>query len=116
MLAIFKREFRNFFHNVIGWVFIATVVFVASLYFRYYNLSMGASNLLYMYINLLTIMVFALPILAMRVLPEERKQKTDQLILTSPISVGKIVVGKYLAMFAVLAISTAVVSEVQKNK
>lgn len=110
MLAIFKREFKNFFHNVIGWVFIAVVVFAASIFFNIFNLSGKVSNIMFVVVYLLLVLVFALPILVMKSLPEERKQKTDQLILTSPVSVGKIVLGKYLAMLAVFTISTLIVS------
>jgi len=106
MLAVFKREFKSFFQNVIGWVFIAAMVFVAALYFRVYNLSGGYSDIRYVFINLLMIMVFAIPVLVMRSLPEERKNKIDQLTLTSPISIGKLVTGKYLAMISVLGITT----------
>lgn len=108
MLAVYKREFKSFFQNVIGWIFIAAMVFIASLYFRVYNLSGGYSDIRYIFINLLMIMVFAIPVLVMRSLPEERKNKIDQLTLTSPVTIGKIVTGKYLAMVSVLGITTLV--------
>ncbi|MBO4846785.1 MAG: Gldg family protein [Lachnospiraceae bacterium] len=109
MLAIFKREFKNFFQNVIGWVFIASMVFVSALYFYAINILGGMSDILIVLIRLLMIMVFSLPVLSMRILTEERKQKTDQLTLTSPVSVGKIILGKYLAMVAVLGITVLVI-------
>lgn len=109
MFAVYKREFKSFFQNVIGWIFIAAMVFVASLYFRVYNLSGGYSDIRYILINLLMIMVFAIPVLTMRSLPEERKNKIDQLTLTSPVTIGKIVTGKYLAMVSVLGITTLVI-------
>lgn len=105
MCAIFKREFKNFFQNVIGWVFIAAIVFISSLYFKAFNLQDGNSDIRYVLIRLLTIVIFAIPVLSMRILTEERKNKVDQLTLTSPASVGKIVFGKYLSMVAVYAIS-----------
>jgi len=106
MIAIFKREFKNFFQNVIGWVFLSSMIFVASLYFRAYNIGYGLSDIIYVLVRLLILFVFAIPVLSMRILTEDRRQKIDQLTLTAPISVGKIIVGKYLAMFAVLLIST----------
>lgn len=109
MLAVFKREFKSYFQNVIGWVFIAAMVFIASLYFRVYNLSGGYPDIRYIFMNLLMIIVFAIPVLAMRSFPEERKNKIDQLTLTSPVSIGKIVTGKYLAMVAVLGIATLII-------
>lgn len=109
MCAIFKREFKNFFQNVIGWVFIATMVFVASLYFNAYNIINGQPDIRMVLVNLLMIMIFAIPVLSMRILTEEKKNKVDQLTLTSPASVGKIVAGKYLAMAAIFAITTAAI-------
>lgn len=109
MIAIFKREFKNFFQNVIGWVFIAAMVFVSSLYFNAYNIQAGMSDILYVLVRLLMIMIFSLPVLSMRILSEERKQKTDQLTLTAPISVGKIIAGKYLAMIAVYGITVLII-------
>ena len=106
MLAIFKREFKNFFQNVIGWVFIAAMVFIASLYFRAYNIIGRQTDIRLVLVNLLTIMMFAIPVLSMRILTEDKKNKVDQLTLTSPVSIGKIVAGKYLSMLAVLGIAT----------
>ena len=109
MIAIFKREFKNFFQNVIGWVFIAAMVFVSALYFNAYNINGGMSDILYVLVRLLMIMIFSLPVLSMRILSEEKKQKTDQLTLTAPVSVGEIIIGKYLAMIAVLGITVLVI-------
>ncbi len=106
MCAIFKREFKNFFQNVIGWVFIAAMIFIASLYFRAYNIIGGQPDIRLVLVNLLMVMIFAIPVLSMRILTEDKKNKVDQLTLTSPVSIGKIVTGKYLAMLAVLGITT----------
>ncbi len=110
MIAVFKREFKNFFQNVIGWVFIAAMVFVAALYFYAYNIGYGMSDIVYMLYRLLLIVIFSIPVLTMRILSEERKQKTDQLTLTSPVSVGKIITGKYLSMVAVLVITVVILA------
>ncbi|MCC8168080.1 MAG: Gldg family protein [Clostridiales bacterium] len=104
MIAIFKREFKAYFQNVIGWLFLAAVLAVYGIYYFAYNLVDGYP---YIYIPLQSVTVILLigiPILTMRSLSEERRNKTDQLTLTAPISVGKIVVGKYLAMVAVYTI------------
>ena len=110
MLAVFKREFRSFFQNVIGWVFIATMVFVAALYFYAYNISYGLSDIVSLLYRLLTIMIFSIPVLVMRILTEERKQKIDQLTLTAPVKVGSIIWGKYLAMCAIYTVTVLVIS------
>ena len=101
MLAIFKREFKSYFQNVIGWLFVAALLAVYGLYFYVYNLKNGYPYISYDLKGIGFIMMIAVPILTMRSLSDEKKTKTDQLMLTSPVSVGRIVAGKYLAMAAV---------------
>lgn len=110
MLAIFKREFKSYFQNVIGWLFIAAILALYGLYFFAYNLRSGYPYVSYAISAMAFIMLIAVPILTMRSLAEERHSKTDQLVLTSPLSLGKIVVGKYLAMVAVFSIAMAVIA------
>ena len=107
MLAIFKREFKSYFQNVIGWLFVAALLAVYGLYFYVYNLKNGYPYISYDLKGIGFIMMIAVPILTMRSLSDEKKTKTDQLMLTSPVSVGRIVAGKYLAMAAVYTIDIA---------
>lgn len=107
MLAIFKREFKSYFQNVIGWLFVAALLAVYGLYFYVYNLKNGYPYISYDLKGIGFIMMIAVPILTMRSLSDERKTKTDQLMLTSPVSVGRIVAGKYFAMAAVYTIVIA---------
>ena len=107
MLAIFKREFKSYFQNVIGWLFVAALLAVYGLYFYVYNLKNGYPYISYDLKGIGFIMMIAVPILTMRSLSDEKKTKTDQLMLTSPVSVGRIVAGKYLAMAAVYTIVIA---------
>ena len=107
MLAIFKREFKSYFQNVIGWLFVAALLAVYGLYFYVYNLKNGYPYISYDLKGIGFIMMIAVPILTMRSLSDEKKTKTDQLMLTSPVSVGRIVAGKYLAMAAVYTIEIA---------
>lgn len=107
MLAIFKREFKSYFQNVIGWLFVAALLAVYGLYFYVYNLKNGYPYISYNLKGIGFIMMIAVPILTMRSLSDEKKTKTDQLMLTSPVSVGRIVAGKYLAMAAVYTIDIA---------
>lgn len=107
MLAIFKREFKSYFQNVIGWLFVAALLAVYGLYFYVYNLKNGYPYISYDLNGIGFIMMIAVPILTMRSLSDEKKTKTDQLMLTSPVSVGRIVAGKYLAMAAVYTIDIA---------
>lgn len=107
MKAIFKREFMSYIHSVVGFLFMAVTVFFFGLYAGVYNLSSGYPYISYTLGTILFLFLLTIPILSMRILADERKQKTDQLILTAPVSVGKIVVGKYLAMAAVFLIPVA---------
>lgn len=108
MLAIFKREFKSFFQTVIGWLFLAITLALFGLYFYVNNLINGSPYLSNTLSRITFIFLITVPILTMRILAEERKSKTDQLILTSPVTVGKIVIGKYLAMAAVFSITAAI--------
>ncbi len=104
MLAVFKREFRSYFTSVTGYLFMAVMLFFVGLYFTGYNLSGSyVATFAYPLYSVNLIIMFAVPILTMRSLAEDRKSRTDQLLLTSPVSVARIVLGKYLAMAAVYA-------------
>lgn len=104
MAAIYKRELKAFFFSVVGWLYIAVMLAVMGLYFFICNMLIGYPTISYMLQADVFLIVFTIPILTMRSLSEERKHKTDQLILTAPISVGKIVMGKYLAMVTLFAV------------
>lgn len=108
MLAIYKKELSSYFHTVIGWLFVAVNLFFISLYFAIYNLLYGST----LFSNAMSscgfVILLSVPILSMRILAEERKNKTDQLILTAPITVGKIVAGKFFALATVFAIPCAI--------
>lgn len=98
MLAIFKREFLSFFRTMTGWLFLGITLVLYGFYFTYANLQMGQTNVAYALSSIAFTLMITVPILTMRVLAQERHERTDQLTLTSPVSVGKIVLGKYLAL------------------
>jgi ABC-2 type transport system permease protein len=104
MIAIYKRELRSYLTSMIGYLFIFFVLLLTGVYFSAYQLSMLYPKFEYTVSSLTFVFLVGVPILTMRVLSEEKKQKTDQLLLTSPVSVGKIVIGKYLALITVYAI------------
>ncbi len=109
MLAIFRREFKSYLHSFIGPLFISAVVGLFALFFVLFNV-MGLSNNINGALYNLGFwgLMFMVPVLCMRAFSEERRNKTDQLILTAPVSVGGIVFGKFLAIVAIFAIPTAV--------
>lgn len=104
MTAIYKREIRAFFHSFTGWLFLAVSLFMMGLYFTVYNMLMGYPNISYVLQSVIFVFLLIIPVLTMRVLAEERRLKTDQLILTAPVSVGRVVAGKYLALLTVFAV------------
>lgn len=108
MLAIFKREFRSYFQTVIGWLFIAVSLCIYGLYYYVYNFANGKPDITYVISSITFICLITVPILSMRCLSDEKRTRTDQLILTSPVSVGKLVLGKFLALAAVFSITVLV--------
>ncbi len=104
MLAIYKRELKAYMTSMIGPLFIAALTAVTGIYFVVYNLRIGYPYFSYVLGGLLFIFLLIVPVLTMRSLADERRSKTDQLLLTSPISVGKIVMGKYFAMVTIMLI------------
>lgn len=109
MTAIYKRELKSYLTSMIGYLFIFFILVLTGIYFSAYQLSAAYPKFEYTLSALTFVFLIAVPILTMRVLAEERKQKTDQLLLTSPVSVGGIVMGKYLALVTVYAIPMGVI-------
>ncbi len=108
MKAIYKREVASYFNTVIGFVFIAILVGFIGIYFLAYNLAGGYPYFSYSLGSVLFIFMLAIPILTMRSFSDERKSKTDQLLLTAPVGISSIVLGKYLAMITVFAIPVCI--------
>lgn len=108
MKAIYKRELKSYFQSMIGYAFVAFLMLFTGIYFTAYNLNGGYPYFAYALSGSMFIFLVAVPILTMKSFAEERKSKTDQLLLTSPVSVTEIVLGKYLAMVTVYAIPCAI--------
>ncbi len=108
MKAIYKREVCAYFHAMTGWVFTAVVTAFTGIYFLSYNLSYGDPYFSTALNASLFVMLVMVPILTMRSMADERRSRTDQLLLTAPVSVGAMVWAKYLAMLTVLAVPTAI--------
>lgn len=108
MLAIYKRELKSHFHSMTGCVFIAFLVMFTGIYFMAYNLNAGYPYFSYTLSGSLIVFLVGIPLLTMRSFSEERKTKTDQLLLTAPVSLTKVVLGKYFAMVTVLAVPNVI--------
>ena len=110
MLAVYKKELRSYFTSMIGWVFIAIFLVWAGLYFMVSNLLNGLTNFSYVYQGIeFYFVVLLVPVLTMRIVAEENRQKTDQLLYTSPVSIGKIMIGKYFALLTLFGAAMLVV-------
>ena len=110
MLAIFKHELRALFHSFTAYVFGAFLLVVVGLGALAYNLQAAVSNFEYVLSFAGIIFVVIVPLLTMRVIAEERRQKTDQLLYTLPISTTDVVLGKYAALLVVFLVPLAVIA------
>lgn len=105
MSVIFKRDLLAYFRTPVGYVFIGVFLGLSGLIFYLYNLQYLSGDLL-TFLSQLTLLVMLLcPLLTMRLLCEERQRRTDQLLLTSAVPVGSIVLGKYLAAASVMLLT-----------
>lgn len=110
MGAIFRHELRNYFHSLTAYVFGAFLLAVVGLGSVLYNLQAAVSNFEFVLSFASIIFVVIVPILTMRTLAEERRQRTEQLLYSLPITTTQVVLGKYLALLVVYLIPLAVIS------
>ena len=105
MIAIIKKEFKSYFLSPIGYVFIGLFLLMFSIFFHADVIQYGSTNFEYIFYSGATILTFIVPILTMRTFAEERKTGTEQLLLTSPISLTKVVLGKFIAAVLIIIIT-----------
>ena len=108
MSAIYEKEMRLYFVTPQGYVFLAAFWSLSSYFFYLYNLRAGSTDFRALFDMLFTIVLFLLPLLTMRSFSEERRQRSDVLSLTAPVTTGDIVLGKYLAALTLYAAGMAV--------
>ena len=104
MTAIYKKELKSYLTSMIGYLFMAFTLALFGLYFTAINLQQGYPEIGYALQNSAFILLIAVPVLTMRVLSEEQKNKTDQLLLTAPVKISDIILGKYLALLTIYVI------------
>ena len=104
MKAIYKRELRSYFTSMTGCVFAAFVTIIGGVYFMVYNLNSGYPFFSYSLSGVIFALLICVPMLSMKCFAEERKHKTEQLWLTSPVSLTEVILGKYFAMISVLSL------------
>ncbi len=110
MFAIIKKEVKSYFLSPIGYVFIGLFLLMCSIFFYLDTISYGSVNFEYMFYSSSTLLTFIMPILTMRMFAEERKTGTEQLLLTSPVSITQIVLGKFFSAVIIMIIAEALCS------
>ena len=105
MWAIVKKEFKSYFFSPVGYVFIGLFLIMFSIFFYTDVFYYQSTNFEYIFYSGATILTFITPILTMRTMAEERKSGTEQLLLTSPISITKIVLGKFISATLIVVIT-----------
>lgn len=105
MTAIFKKEFKSYFLSPIGYIFVGVFMALASMFFTSGVLYTQMADISLMFSNINVVYLFLASLLTMRLLAEERGKKTDQLLMSSPVSITEIVLGKYLAAMAVFGVT-----------
>ena len=108
MLAVYKKELRGYLTSMVGYVFIAFVLLILGIYFTAYNLQYASPDFGATLSSVTFLFLVITPILTMRILAEEKKNRTDQLLLTAPVSVWKVILGKYLRMVTIYAIPVVI--------
>ncbi len=110
MIAILKHELRIYFHSLTAYVFGAFLLVFVGIGAMLYNLQVAVSNFEFVLSFSSPVFVVIVPILTMRVIAEERRQKTDQLLYSLPVSATKVILGKYLALLVVYLIPLCVIA------
>ena len=108
MTAIFLREFKGYFNSMLGWVLTGVMLLFGGLYFTAVNLQGGYTDLSYTLYSFIIVLLIFVPLLCKRSFAEEKRSRTDQLLLTSPVSIPGIVMGKYLSLLAMFAVPLVV--------
>lgn len=109
MKAVFRHELSSYFTNVTGYVFGAFLLLFTGIYTMVYNLQSASVNFEYVLGSMSFVFLIIVPILTMRVLAEERRQKTDQLLYSLPLTMTQVVLGKFAALVVVFALPLAII-------
>lgn len=101
MTAIYKKEIRSYFTSIIGYLFLAFFLALLGLYHYLENMFAGYANFGYALYGMRMFFILLVPMVTMRLMSEEKRQRTDQLLFTSPVSIGKVVLAKYFAVLSI---------------
>lgn len=109
MKAVFKHELSNYLHSLTAYVFGAFLLVFTGIGAMFYNIQKAVANFEYVLASVCLVFVVIIPLLTMRVIAEERKQKTDQLLYSLPLSTTDIIMGKYLALLTIYLIPLVII-------
>ena len=109
MKAVYQRELFSYFNSLAGYIFGAFLLLFAGIYCMVYNLRSGYVNFEFVLTGMCLVFMIIVPVLTMRVLAEERRQKTDQLLYSLPLSMSKVVLGKYFAMLTIFVLPLLII-------
>ena len=107
MSAIFRRELQAYFKSPLGYIYLAIIFFFGGMYLQYQVGSVQTNEISTIFSNMFSIVLFTTPLLTMRLMSEDNRQKTDQALLTAPVSIDGIIWGKFLAAFMLYVIGMA---------
>lgn len=110
MIAVLKHELSNYFHSMTAYIFGAFLMAFVGIGALIYNIQRAVANFEYVLSFVSLVFVVIIPVLTMRVIAEERKQKTDQLLYSLPITTTQVVIGKYLALLIIYLIPLCIVA------
>lgn len=108
MVAILKRELSSYFNSAVAYVVMAVYFLFSGIFFSLICVENDTANLSYVYGNMFVIILFVIPIITMKSFSEEKRQRTDQALLTSPTSLFEIVMGKFLGAFSLFGICSLI--------
>ena len=108
MIAILKRELHSYFYSSTAYIVMAVFYFFAGIFFSASCLLSNSSNMRYVFSDMFMIILLVVPIITMKSFSEEKKQKTDQALLTSPLSLFEIVIGKFLGALTLYTCCVAI--------
>ncbi len=108
MVAILKRELSSYFNSAVAYVVMAVYFLFSGIFFSMICIENDSANLAYVYGNMFVIILFVIPIITMKSFSEEKRQRTDQALLTSPTSLFEIVMGKFLGAFSLFGICSLI--------
>lgn len=108
MVAILKRELSSYFNSAVAYVVMTVYFLFSGLFFSMICIENDTSSLSYVFGNMFIIILFIIPIITMKSFSEEKRQRTDQALLTSPTSLFEIVMGKFLGALILFAICSLI--------